>query len=250
MKEGILYKGYCQPLQDVDTKEGIVVGYFSSFGNIDSDGDVIQKGAYAKTISEYGPASSRPRIKHLLNHIKEQPVAKILKLEEDSHGLRYESKAGSHTLGQDWLKMCQDGIITEHSIGYKTIKSHKGKVEGSNVNFLTELLLREGSSMTFLGANEDTPIVGFKSLEEAVSVFDKLEKALRNGTYSDETFLVIEARFKELSELIGQYKTLNETTQPETKKSTTEPSVEQKAAEKKKAATVNQIFTAFKTAVQ
>ena len=33
-------------IKDVDTKSGIVAGYFSATGNIDADGDLIEKGAF------------------------------------------------------------------------------------------------------------------------------------------------------------------------------------------------------------
>jgi phage head maturation protease len=42
-------------IKDLDTKQGIVTGYYSVFGNIDSDGDMIMPGAFLKTISENGP---------------------------------------------------------------------------------------------------------------------------------------------------------------------------------------------------
>ena len=35
-------------LIDADEKAGIVKGYGSIFGNVDSDGDIINKGAYKK----------------------------------------------------------------------------------------------------------------------------------------------------------------------------------------------------------
>ena len=194
-------------IKDVDGKKGIVSGYFSAFGNVDSDNDVITKGAFTKTINESGLHSGKPcRIKHLLNHDTNLTVAVIQHLEEDNIGLRYESKAGSHTLGQDWLKMCEDGIITEHSIGFLTIKSHKGKHEsGASVNYLTELRLFEGSSLTAWGANSHTPIVGVKSLEDFIPLFKKLEKALQSGTYTDEMFIQIQNHYNELGALLKEY---------------------------------------------
>jgi len=48
-------------IKDVDGKQGIVSGYFNSFNNVDSDGDIIRPGAFTKTIAENGPASARPR---------------------------------------------------------------------------------------------------------------------------------------------------------------------------------------------
>ena len=45
--DSILYKN--GGLDDLDETKGIVKGYGSVFGNVDSDGDVITKGAYTKT---------------------------------------------------------------------------------------------------------------------------------------------------------------------------------------------------------
>ena len=35
-------------LKDVDTEKGTVAGYFSAFDNIDSHGDIMRRGSYAK----------------------------------------------------------------------------------------------------------------------------------------------------------------------------------------------------------
>ena len=48
-------------VRDIDEKEGIVSGYFASFDTIDSDNDVIRKGAFKKSIQERGPLSSGNR---------------------------------------------------------------------------------------------------------------------------------------------------------------------------------------------
>ena len=197
----MLYKEIGQSFKDVDVKAGIVTGYFSSFGTLDSDGDIVVKGAFQRTISENGP-SGKKRIKHLLDHNTCKVVAVPQLLEEHEIGLYYESKAGRHTLGQDFLKMAEDGIITEHSFGYRIVKQQSGEFEGNKVNFLTELKMWEGSSMQAWGANMDTPVTGIKSLEDILDTYDRLTKALKSGTYSDETFLEIEARHKKLSELI------------------------------------------------
>ena len=51
----ILYKStHLGEVIDADEKMGIVEGYGSVFGNVDSDGDIITKGAYRKTITENG----------------------------------------------------------------------------------------------------------------------------------------------------------------------------------------------------
>ena len=65
-------------IKDVDGKKGIVTGYASDFDSLDSDGDVIKKGAFAKTLSLNGPKSQKPRIKHLLNHNATQPLGALI----------------------------------------------------------------------------------------------------------------------------------------------------------------------------
>lgn len=187
-------------IKDADVKLGIVTGYFSSFGNKDADGDVIMKGAFAKTIAENGPQSAQPRVKHLLNHDVTKPIGKILVLQEDMKGLYYESKVGSHTLGQDYLKMVDSGLITEHSIGFKTIKEDKK----SDANYMTELKLWEGSSLTAWGSNPETPITGMKGLDlETINVRIKaLDKFCRNSTATDETIDLLLIEIKQLQQFI------------------------------------------------
>jgi hypothetical protein len=129
MKDIYQYKSDVQPAEfkDADKKKGIVTGYFSHFNSIDSDGDIIRPGAYTKTIAENGPNSTKPRIKHLLNHDPSQPLGKLLDLKEDSTGLYYESQVGTHSLGQDFIKMVESGLIAEHSVGFRTIQQKELK---------------------------------------------------------------------------------------------------------------------------
>lgn len=214
MKDVFSYKDFDvvadKPLQfkDVDGKKGIVTGYFAHFNSIDSDGDIIKQGAFVKTINEYGPLSRRPRIKHLLNHDPSQPLGVITELKEDNYGLYYESQLGSHSLGTDFVKMAESGIVTEHSIGYQTVKFNQLKPwnewkAGDAMRELTELKLYEGSSLTAWGANPNTPLTGLKSEIKAEKLAKRIEvliKALRNGTFTDETFDLLEIELKQLQQ--------------------------------------------------
>ena len=183
-------KSFDSAIKDVDVKKSISTGYLANFESLDSDGDIIEKGAFTKTLKENG-VEGTGRIKHLLDHKKEQVIGKFLVLKEDNFGLYYESKIGTHDLGVDFLKMAESGLITEHSIGYRPIK----EIQKNDANHLLELNLREGSSLKFWGANQNTPFIGLKSandIEEELSyltsVLNKYEKALKNGSFTDETF--------------------------------------------------------------
>lgn len=182
-------------IKDADLKLGIVTGYLSEMGDsidkIDADHDVMHEKAYNRTIAECGPKSTKPRIKHLQDHDKFNCVGVFQVLEPKNSKLYYESKIGSHTKGQDHLKMCIDGIITEHSVGFQTV--HQEKKEGFNL--ITEVKLWEGSGLQTWGANANTPIESVKSQEDLLQLFIKLDKALHYGTYSDDTMIELQKQF-------------------------------------------------------
>jgi len=180
------YKTFDLAVKDVDQKKGIISGYFSAFNIKDSDGDIIRPGAFTKSISEWGP-SAKGRIKHLLNHNPSMPLGKILDLKEDDKGLHYTSKIGTHTLGQDFLKMVESDLVKEHSIGFTVLQESKSKDEDANI--MTELKLFEGSSLTAWGSNEHTPLTEVKGMTKE-NISDRIkafEKFARHSTASDET---------------------------------------------------------------
>lgn len=206
---------FAAAIKDVSAKEGIVSGYFSAFDNVDADGDIIRMGAFSKTIQEQGPDSAHPRIKHLMNHDINLPLGKLMILKEDATGLYYESKVGTHTLGQDYIKMVESGLITEHSIGFRTVKRNQLQdYEGYQKNpsggwfEITEVKLYEGSSLTAWGANSMTPIVALKGmtieqqLEKMLQRSKSLEKFCRNSTATDETIELLLIEQKQLTQLI------------------------------------------------
>ena len=204
--EDQLFKDFQLELKDIDGKKGIVSGYFTDFESLDSDGDIIKKGAFARTINDNGPASVRPRIKHLFNHNVDQPLGVLLTLKEDQKGLMYESKIGTHALGQDFIKMAESGLITEHSIGYRTIRKNtltEDYKEGQPMRELLELRLYEGSSLSAWGANPNTPLLGVKSLEKAIERSQLIEKFCRDTDATDETIQALLEYNKDLLQIIA-----------------------------------------------
>lgn len=197
-------------IKDIDGKKGIVTGYFADFNSIDSDGDIIRPGAFTKSISEWGPKSTKKRIKHLLNHDTSKPLGAITDLKEDAKGLYYESQVGSHSLGVDFIKMVESGLVTEHSIGFQTVKYNQLKPwsewrHGEAARELTDLKLFEGSSLTSWGANMNTPLTGLKSADRIQKMNDRIDlilKAFRGGSFTDETFDMLEIEMKQLQQYV------------------------------------------------
>jgi len=203
-------------IKDVDGKKGIVTGYASDFDSLDSDGDVIEKGAFTKTLSLNGPKSKNPRIKHLLNHSPSQPLGVPMELREDGKGLYYESKIGNHSLGMDFIKMVESDLIKEHSIGYQVKKFNQVTPwdeykEGDVRRKLTELKLWEFSSLTAWGANPNTPLTGLKGIfnneieiNKLVNQAEAIEEFCRNSTATDETIQQLLTYNKQLVKIITE----------------------------------------------
>jgi HK97 family phage prohead protease len=191
------YKSIKAEVKDVNTEKGIITGYFSAFDSLDSDNDVIVKGAFSKTLQENGK-----RIKHLWQHDVRYPLSKPTELKEDNYGLYFESKISQTSYGKDVLKLYQDGVIDEHSIGFRTIKNADKK----DYNEIQEVKLWEGSTVTF-GANPNTPFLGMKGMgvEDVISKMDGIYKALKNGTFeNEEIFENLEIYHNQLKQYLNE----------------------------------------------
>jgi len=184
-------------IKDVDSKKGIVTGYCSSFNVIDDAKDVVEPGAFLRTINAWGP-SGKNRIKNLFQHDPAWLVGRPLVLREDHFGLYHETKISQTSMGKDVLTLIEDGVITEQSIGYDVIV----KQEEEDLRKLKELRLWEYSWVTW-GCNEDTPILGVKGLNNETDIdallerMARFEKALKNGHFNtDEVPEMIELALK------------------------------------------------------
>jgi hypothetical protein len=166
------FKGnYFDEMDDEDDK-GVIKGYASMFNNVDSDNDVITRGAYAKTLQE-----NSERIAFLYQHNMQQPIGKPLSMKEDDKGLYIEAKISNSSLGKDVKTMVSEGILKEFSVGFIPIKE---EVVG-NYNHIKEIKLFEFSLVT-LAANplaQVTEYKGTKSVDNLIDEFDELIKMCR-----------------------------------------------------------------------
>lgn len=183
-------------IKGIDAKKGIVEGYLSAWDVVDSDGDMLMRGAFQKSIAERGPNSSGNRkIAFLRGHNINMPVGKFLELEEDANGLRYVGQMSQSKDGQDTLTLMKEGILNEHSIGYRRLRDKEEM--GQEYNAIKEVVLMEGSVLTF-GSNPETPVIGVKSEEKAeirlkeYERLDKVARMLRKGDLSDDTYHLLE----------------------------------------------------------
>ncbi len=185
-------------IRDADDKSMIIQGYGSYFDNKDSDGDVIRKGAYKKTIEENGS-----RVKYLYQHKMDQPIGKMNELFEDDKGLVFEAKMADTQLGRDVYTLMKEGIINENSVGIMPIQ--KENKEGYRE--MTEVKLFEISAVT-LASNDEAKILDVKSAQEisdnTLKRYDQLCKLIRKGNISDDLGYAIEAEILKLKSLFAK----------------------------------------------
>jgi len=179
------FKHAPQAIKDIDAQQGIVIAYPSVFGVLDDQGDIVEPGAFQKTITEWGPAGKN-RIKALYQHEPSWPVGRPLKILEDAYGLYTETAFAKTPIARDVLSLIQDGVINELSIGYDPVKTARGD---NGARLLKEVRLWEYSFVTF-AALDVARVVGVKGTPSASGLKERIarfEKALKSGHFeSDE----------------------------------------------------------------
>lgn len=147
------------------TDEGQFSGLASTFGNIDLVGDVIQKGAFAKTIKD-----RKGKIRLLWQHNRSQVIGTIKSLEETDEGLFIEAQLALGTqLGKEAHELLKMEALDSMSIGFSPIIEEFNVETG--INTIKEIKLFETSLVTF-PANEQATVGEVK--EDVETIFSKL----------------------------------------------------------------------------
>ena len=188
---------YKSSIYDLDEKQGIVKIRVSAFGNVDSYGDIMDKKAFNKTISDF-KSGGRSRIKHLKNHNPMELLGLPIEMNSTASGLDIVSKMNISKQSvkdvyADYIFMSENGNTLEHSIGYLTVNEEKSE-EGYNI--LKEVNLKEYSTLDFHGANGETPLLDIKQM-------------IQKGDYSDEKYIALENKIKELESKIEALRPLD-----------------------------------------
>lgn len=157
----IEYKTFSFKVDGTDDK-GLIRGYASTFGNIDYGMDVVDKGAFRKSIKE-----TKGKIPILADHRPADHIGWNERAEEDDKGLWVEgslilSVAKAKEKYDLTKKALEIGAPMGLSIGYMTIKSEPDR-EKPIVRRLKEVKLFEYSIVTF-PMNVEAMITSAKSM--------------------------------------------------------------------------------------
>lgn len=135
--------------------EGIITGYASTEKK-DIDGDVIEAGAFTKTISE------KATFPLLFMHDVKQPIGLVKELAYDGKGIRFTAEIDLDIPeGQRVFSGVRKNYIDRTSVGFKTVKSRFDKA--TKTRHIEELKLFELSMVTKnFSANDGALVTGYK----------------------------------------------------------------------------------------
>jgi len=163
-------------------EKGSFSGLVSVFGNIDSDGDVIDKGAFKKIRT-----TKDDKLRIALNHDMRQFVGKASYRETDK-GLHLEGKLdfGLKDAEQAYA-LLDGGYINEMSVGFSILKGgreFRENGDGEMIRHITKAELYEGSLVPF-AANPEAQIESFQKSATGIKTLRDFEQFLKNAGFSN-----------------------------------------------------------------
>lgn len=141
--------------------EGRFEGYAAVFGNVDSQRDIIEPGAFKKTLED------NPEVPILWQHDAYEPIGVSVEMKEDENGLHIVGQLAMDVQrAREARSLMRLGAIKGLSIGYRAIKP----TFDNGVRRLKEVALKEFSPVTF-PANELATVVSVKGLNQSYTFY-------------------------------------------------------------------------------
>lgn len=164
--------------------QGVVEGYAAVFGNVDDGDDIIDPGAFTKTIAENGgrikmgwqheaPFGVTTYISEVPREALPPPV--LERAAGATGGLYVRGQADMTSEDQDRLKRLASGSVDELSIGYEAIKASFEQAGSKYIRRLKEVRLFEWSPV-WMAMNQAAVITGVKGrdVDEKMDALDRL----------------------------------------------------------------------------
>lgn len=181
----------------LESNDSRFIGYASTFGNIDSYGDTIVKGAYAETLEVNGMP------KMFFNHASDAvPIGKWIEAKEDDYGLLLTGEfTPGNAMAQEVKAALKHGTLDSMSIGYmlkkgdyedtetgRTIKKVARLAETSIVTFPADSFARVNLS--------SVKTIDFEALLPECKTERDIERLLRDAGLGKWEAMAIVSRAK------------------------------------------------------
>lgn len=163
-----------------DLPDGYFAAYASVFGNVDRGGDVVAKGAFAKSLTAW--EKSGDPIPLLFGHNMSDPdfnIGHIVKASEDDHGLLVEGQLDLESpKAQQVYRLLKGRRLRELSFAYDIEDASMAKSDDLGDFYeLRQLKLHE-VSLVPMGMNPDTSVLGVKAAVAAIETDIKAGRAI------------------------------------------------------------------------
>ncbi len=137
-------KAYNDDEEDKDY--GTFEGYGSVFGNKDLGNDVIERGAFLKSLKRRKPQN----VKLLYQHKSDMPIGVFDEIREDDHGLVVKGRLALKTqAGAEAYELLKMGALDGLSIGFRVNPKEVSYDKRGNKRIIKEVDLMEVSLVTF-----------------------------------------------------------------------------------------------------
>jgi len=168
---------------DDGLEEGQFTAYASVFGNKDSYGDVVVKGAFADTLAAWGAKDSE--IPLLFGHRMDDPdfnIGHVVKAEEDEVGLKVTGQLDlENPKAAQTYRLIKGRRIDQMSFAYDVLEGSSVEKDGDSFYELRKLALYEVSVVP-IGANQETEILAVKAAADALASGAKAGRVFSAGT--------------------------------------------------------------------
>ena len=132
--------------EEEDKDYGTFEGYGSVFGNKDLGNDVIEAGAFTKSLKRRKPQS----VKLLYQHKSDMPIGVFGEIKEDEHGLVVKGRLALKTqAGAEAYELLKMGALDGLSIGFRVNPKEVSYDKRGNKRIIKEVDLMEVSLVTF-----------------------------------------------------------------------------------------------------
>lgn len=149
---------------------GQFTAYASVFGNIDSYGDIVVRGAFAETLKEWEESGNALPL--LFGHNMSDPdynIGHIVKAEEDERGLLVTAQLDLESpKGAQVYRLLKGRRVSQMSFAYEVLDGAPVEKDGQEAWELRRLKLYEVSVVP-IGANQETEVLTVKAAAAALA---------------------------------------------------------------------------------
>ena len=167
--------------------DGTFSGYASLFGQVDLGKDIVEQGAFARSLRTRGAAG----IRMLFQHDPAEPIGVWTEIREDERGLFVRGRLSADVArAREILSLMRGGALDGLSIGFRAVRARSEA--GSGVRRILEADLWEISIVTFpmLPGARIAAVKGFRrhrSPEEDRPLAARIRAATRMITHGKES---------------------------------------------------------------